>query len=192
MYEPLDIYVAFRRAQSNILNRGFRLPKDFDKHLNSKMSKSNRDALILATGYFNTKWQNVDPALFFDCGFELFKKFTYIQFFDERVMNLYKAKDKNRKREMEVNKEKLKESSAFVQKFMTDNEMKSLKEYCRRRNGESLIVVEHYLKGHIDKYFFVYLIDKRLILLNEDDKTMIPYIIEQYRECLQKLKELRK
>jgi hypothetical protein len=192
MYEPLDIYVAFRRAQSNILNRGFRIPKDFDKHLNSKMSKSNKDALILATGYFNTKWQNINPEVFFDCGFELFKKFTYVQFFDERVMNMYKAKDKNRKREMEVNKEKLKESSAFVQKFMTSNEMKSLKEYCRRRNGESLIVVEHYLKGHIDKYFFVYLIDKRLILLNEDDKTMIPYIIEQYRECLQKLKELQK
>jgi hypothetical protein len=192
MYEPLDIYVAFRRAQSNILNRGFRIPKDFDKHLNSKMSKSNKDALILATGYFNTKWQNINPEVFFDCGFELFKKFTYVQFFDERVMNMYKAKDKNRKREMEVNKEKLKESSAFVQKFMASNEMKSLKEYCRRRNGESLIVVEHYLKGHIDKYFFVYLIDKRLILLNEDDKTMIPYIIEQYRECLQKLKELQK
>jgi len=55
-----QVYYYFRKAQSETKNRGFRLPKDFETHLNKKFSKANREALILVTKYFNTKWENID------------------------------------------------------------------------------------------------------------------------------------
>ena len=107
MNQIVDIYRQFRRAQAHKNNRGYRMPKDFDKHFSTKMSEKNREALTLATKFFNTKWHNIDPYRFFECGFELFKTFSYTQFFDPRVINLYVTRDKNHKRELKVSKQEM-------------------------------------------------------------------------------------
>jgi len=192
MYEPIDIYIEFRRAQSSASNRGFRIPKDFEAHLNKKMPKKNREALILATNFFNTKWMNVNPYNYFECGFELLKSFTYIQFFDQRVMNLYKTKDKNHKREMEIDKDDLKGSIEFVKNWISkyEDDILDLRGYCSLREGGRSKVVDHYLQNKVDKYFVVYMINKGYLRLTDEDRALIPYIVDQYRECLIKLKEM--
>ena len=38
-YEPVDIYYNFRKAQSESKGRGFRMPKDFDAHLEKNSLK---------------------------------------------------------------------------------------------------------------------------------------------------------
>jgi len=191
MYEPIDIYVAFRKAQAEASNRGFRIPKDFEKHMETKMSTKNREALLLSTKYFNTKWNNINIDMFFECGFEIFKSFTYLQFFNQKVLNLYKVRDKNHKREMEVSKKGLLDSLKWVKQWISKNDVLDLKGYCRLRDGSRSQIVEHYLHNHIDKYFVVQMIDKGYLKLTDEDRALIPYIVEQYRECLYKLNELK-
>ena len=105
MFTELDIYTEYRRAQALEYNRGYRIPKNFQKHLNFKMSSKNREALELATKYFNTKWKNIDPAKFFEAGFGVLKSFTYVQFFDPRVMRLYIQRDKNQRDRLPIHKD---------------------------------------------------------------------------------------
>jgi hypothetical protein len=191
MYEPIDIYIAFRKAQADASNRGYRIPKNFEKHMETKMSAKNREALLLSTKYFNTKWNNINIDRFFECGFEIFKSFSYMQFFNQKVLNLYKVKDKNLKREMDVNKKDLLKSFKWVKHWISKNEVLDLRGYCRLRDGSRSQVVEHYLHNHIDKYFVVQMIDKGYLKLTDEDRALVPYIVEQYRECLFKLEELK-
>jgi hypothetical protein len=188
MYEVIDIYVCFRKAQSNFLNRGYRIPKDFDAHL-KKMNKRNRESLILITDYFNTKWSNIDPETYFECGFDILKSFSYVNFFDERVINLYKTKDKNRKREMTITKEEIQKSLNFSKKYMVKNGINHVKEYGRLRDGYESVPINHYLKNKVSKYFIVMLIKNGFLILNDDDRARIPYIIEQYNECVKEINE---
>lgn len=188
--EPVDIYYNFRKAQSESKGRGFRMPKDFDSHLEKKFSDKNRDALILATQYFNTKWTNVNPYRYMQCGFELFKTFSYLKFFDPRVMRLYVQRDKNIKREMVVNKKAIVESVRFVKQFMKDNKLHMFRDYIDFKNGHRKIIVDHYAQGHIDKYFVVWLVKIGKLVLNDDDRACMTYIVHQYRDIGEKLQEI--
>ena len=189
--EPIDIYRFFRMAQAQSKNRPWRMPKDFDNHIAKKMSSSNREALTLVTSYFNTKWSNVDSLDFFLCGFEILKTFSYKNFFDKRVMNLYIIKDKNRKREMEINKSSIKNSLTFIKEYIEKNNIKSIKQYGLIKNGNICLATDHYIKNKIDKYFFVKLIDSGVVSLTDDDRSLIPYIVEQYREILSVLNNIK-
>lgn len=40
------IYECFRKAQAFSKSRGYRLPKDFEKHFNEKMAKRHKEILI--------------------------------------------------------------------------------------------------------------------------------------------------
>ena len=191
MYNIVNIYQEFRRAQAHANNRGYRMPKDFDKHFNTKMSEKSREVLSLITKFFNTKWQNIDPYGFFECGFELFKSFTYTQFFDPRVINLYVQRDKNHKREMNINKQEISYSLNFVKEFITDNNIKDINEYGKLRDGNINLAVKHYLDNKIDKYLMVYLISMGIIKLTDDDRVLIPYIVEHYRDCLVQLDRMK-
>jgi hypothetical protein len=184
MYEIKDIYYYFRKAQAESNNRGFRIPKDFEKHLKNKMSKKNVEALDLCTKYFNTKWQNIDPYLYFVCGFEIFKNFTYTQFFNPKVINLYKIRDKIKKRDLNEIKTSILKSSKFVLSFMKENNITLIK-YCYFSKNNRKIIIEHYLKNNICKFFISLLIKKGFLVLDDSDMVLIPYVSEQYREiCL--------
>jgi len=188
--EPVDIYYNFRKAQSESKGRGFRMPKDFDAHLEKKFSKKNREALLLATQYFNTKWTNVNPYRYMQCGFEMFKTFSYLKFFDPRIMRLYVQKDKNIKREMNVNKKAIVESVKFIKRFMKENNIHMLRNYLQMKNGHKKVIVDHYVHGSIDKYLLVWLVKTGKLVLNDDDRACMTYIVHQYREIGEKLQEI--
>ena len=188
--EPVDIYYNFRKAQSESKGRGFRMPKDFDAHLEKKFSKKNREALLLATQYFNTKWTNVNPYRYMQCGFEMFKTFSYLKFFDPRIMRLYVQKDKNIKREMNVNKKAIVESVKFIKRFMKENNIHMLRNYLQMADGHRKVIVDHYIHGSIDKYLLVWLVKTGKLVLNDDDRACMTYIVHQYREIGEKLQEI--
>jgi len=188
--EPVDIYYNFRKAQSESKGRGFRMPKDFDSHLEKKFSEKNREALLLATQYFNTKWTNVNIYRYMQCGFEMFKTFSYVKFFDPRIMRLYVQKDKNIKREMNVNKKAIIESVKFIKRFMKENNIHMLRDYLQLQNGYRKLIVDHYVHGSIDKYLLVWLVKSGKLILTDDDRACMTYIVHQYREIGEKLQEI--
>lgn len=183
------IYIQFRKAQANYNNRGYRIPNDFETHFNTKFTEVNKKALIKITGWFLTKWQNIDPYRYFSCGFELFKTFTYINFFNDKILLLYVTKDKNEKREIKITKKGLVDSAIFVKKWMNENGC-NLYEYMRLRDGNQLTAIDHYLKNHIDASFFVFLIRKGMILIDQD-RSLIPYIHTNYRKITFGLNDLK-
>lgn len=188
--EPVDIYYNFRKAQSESKGRGFRMPKDFDKHLENKFSQKNREALVLATQYFNTKWTNVNPYRYMQCGFEMFKTFSYVKFFDPRIMRLYVQKDKNIKREMNVNKKGIIDSVKFIKGYMKENKVFMLRDYLEMKDGYKKLIVTHYVQGYIDKYLLVWLVKTGKLILTDDDRACMTYIVHQYREIGDKLQEI--
>lgn len=175
-----EIYLQFRKAQSFAKNRGYRMPKDFEKHFNEKMAEVNRKALIKVTGWFLTKWQNIDPYTYFLCGFELFSSFSYTTFFNEKIILLYIRKDKNNKRDINTTKKGLIKSAKFVKTWMNENN-KTLSQYIHTREENLRVAIDHYLKNKIDASFFVFLIKKGMQLTDED-RSLIPYIQEKYRK----------
>lgn len=177
-----EIYHKFRKAQADFNNRGYRMPKDFPTHFRTKLSEVNQKKLSKITGWFNTKWSNIDPYLYFMCGFDLYKKrFTYVKFFNEKILLLYIQRDKNQKREVRVNKKKIIESAKFVKQYMKDNEIISLQEYIDTSDGNRRLAVTHYLQNKIDASFFVWLITRKGMKLTDTDRGFIPYIAQHYR-----------
>jgi len=185
-----DIYYFFRKAQSESKGRGFRLPKDFESHLQNRFTVKNRESLIMVTGFFNTKWENVDPFRYFQCGFELLKTFSYINFFDPRVMRLYIQKDKNIKRELSNCKREITNSVVFVKKYMKNNNIITFNDYTQITNGNRSIIVKHYTQNKVSKFFVVWMIVLGKISLSDNDVAWIPYISDQYREIRVKLDEI--
>jgi hypothetical protein len=184
---PEVVYTYYRKAQSIAKNRPYRLPKNFEKHLNEKMSEDNRGLLLLTTKFFNTKWKDVDPYRFFECGFELFKSFTYNKFKDPRVIKLYIQKDKNIKRKAEFTKETLIESAKFVKQYS----YMPFNIYCMSRENNRLLIINHYLLNKIDHYFLTWLIYDKMVFLSDDDRAAIPYIEENYRKTIEELENVR-
>jgi len=176
-----ETYRNFRKAQADHHNRGYRMPKDFESHFKKKLSEINQKKLTKITGWFSTKWSNIDQYTYFKCGFDLYKhRFTYVHFFKEKILLLYKQRDKNDKREIRVNKTKLIQSAKFLKKYMSDNEIFTLQEYIDTSDGNRKLAVTHYLKNKIDSFFFVFLLKKGM-RLTDIDRGYIPYISKHYR-----------
>lgn len=186
MFTDWDIYCAFRKAQANFLSRPYRLPKNWEK-FKTRMTKTNLDALELATNYFNTKWNKIDPFRYFKSGFTLYgKNYTYVRFFDKKNMLKYIKDDKMLKRELDLSKRSLIDSAKFVKQYMSKREVNPklslLRQYSCIKEGNMLIPILHYIQGHIDTYFLVWLIRRGLVKIDDDHRPQIPYIIEKYRE----------
>ena len=188
---PEYIYVQFRKAQAEANNRGYRIPKDFEKHLNERMSDKNKNALILVTSWFLTKWKELDPFMYFQCGFELFKTFTYTNFTDPKILRLYIQRDKNIKRYNRLSKKRIIQSLKFIKGYMADNGILSFNRYCMTLNQNRSMPVRHYLENKIDKFFMVWLIKEKMVLLTDDERSIMPYIVESYREIVDKLDNIR-
>jgi hypothetical protein len=167
------------------------MPKDFEKHFNSKFKEQNKKKLIKITGFFLTKWQNIDPYNYFRCGFDLFdKRFSYMKFLHEKIILLYINKDKNKKREVRVTKQALVESAYFVKKYMVKNGIASLDDYIHESEGDRKIAVDHYLKNKIDASFLVFLLGKGMIL-TDAERSDIPYIQTNFRKLKFNLEDIK-
>lgn len=184
-----ETYVLFRKAQAFSLGRGWRMPKDFETHFNEKMPEVHKKALIKITQWFLTKWSNINPYEYFLCGFELHKSFSYHMFFKKNILKLYIEKDKNEKRKVETTKKGLIKSAKFVKQWMKQNG-KTFNQYMREINGNQKVAIDHYLKNEIDAAFLVFMIRKGMIL-NDQDRSYIPYIQERYRKINFGLNDLK-
>lgn len=185
------IYYAFRKAQADHFGRGFRMPKNFEQHFEDKFKEQNKKKLIKITGWFLTKWQNIDPYQYFRCGFDLFdKRFSYMKFFNEKILLLYINKDKNNKREIKVTKQALVDSAYFVKRYMSNNGLSSLDDYIHETDGNRKVAVEHYLKNKIDASFFVFLLGRGMIL-TDNERCDIPYIQTNFRKLKFNLEDMK-
>ena len=186
-----NIYFQFRKAQSDHFSRAFRMPKNFEKHFNEKFKEQNKKKIVKITGWFNTKWMDIDPYTYFKCGFELFdKNFSYMKFFNEKIILLYKTRDKIVKRETKITKQGLIKSAKFVKKYMNENGISTLEEYIGTRNGYQKVAVEHYIRNNIDASFFVFLLGKGM-LLTETERSVIPYIQINFRKIKFNLEDIK-
>jgi hypothetical protein len=187
-----DVYVIFRKCQAEFNNRPYRLPKDWDKHFN-KMSKQNREALEKSVRCFDTIWQNIDPERYFRYGFELFgKNFSYMKFFDKKLIEFYKTKDKVLKRKININKKSILKSAKFILNFMRYNNIRTEKvssifQYCNLHDGNISIPISHYLSGNINREVIIWLSKKGYLRISEEEKALIPYVTNEYRKTLAEL-----
>ena len=189
MIETWDVYVAFRKAQANYHSRPYRLPKDWVKHF-TNMSEANQEAMFMAAERFNTRWSNINMEKYLGVGFDLIGKgFTYTRFFDKRVMALYMERDKMEKRNLVLNKAEIVKSGSFVVKYMGGRGF--LKEYARKRDNFQSVPIRHYIHGKIDQHFLTWLIKEKYLILEDSDRTQIPYIIEKYRDYAAVLDEMK-
>lgn len=198
-YTVWDIYCVFRKVQANFNDRGYKLPKDWEKQWNEKFSETTREKLQTITNYFNTKWENISPERYFEAGFELFGRgFSYHKFLDKKIVEQYKRKDKLKKREIEVEKQSLKNDLKFVIREVRDNEevkeMGILRYYCRSRESEEDYIskpIRDYLDNKISTSFLTWLISEKYLVLKNIERDLIPYVEENYRTIVKNLNEIK-
>jgi len=148
------------------------------------LNQKSRESLELVTKYFNTRWSNISVERYFEYGFELFgKSFTYMKFFDKRLIAYYIGKDKNRKRDIMSNKKSIIKSIKFLKKWLEGKEYKisPFMYYSLCKDGKASVPIRHYIKGDIDNLFLTWLIKEGYLSIEDDERSQIPYIVENYR-----------
>jgi hypothetical protein len=159
------------------------------------MSKKNREALELAASRFSTKWSNINIDKFMETGFDVIGKgFTYMKFFDPKVMRHYIERDKHSKREIFISKQSIINSAKFVKQYMRsrDHHDKTslINQFGKLREDNESVAVKLYIQGEIDKFFLSWMIKERYLMLEDNDRVQIPYVVEKYSEYIAKLEEL--
>ena len=188
MYTELDIYRAFRNAQSSVNNRGYRLPKDWVKHFTEKLTENQQYTLTRMSKYFSTVWNDIDVGKYFECAFELYPKLNYHLFFNKQIMELYKRKDKTLKNDYRNMKAEVIKSCVFVKSYMNDKQHNILfNDYCKIIVDNRHVIVDHYLKNDISGYFLCWMIAEGYINVY-DYEFILPSIIKNYRSMYAKLK----
>lgn len=193
MYSTWDIYSTFLKVQANHYNRGYRLPKDWDKHWNEKLSKSKKESLQTITDFFNTKWADISPELYFEAGFSTFKRFEYKYFIDRRVIKTYIRKDKEKKRNIEVTKKSLVDSTKYVLSKISSAEFSDpLRYYCSIQYNKMMRQpIKDYIDNNISGGFIIFLMSEKILMPTDEEMGLMPYITENYREVLSILREMR-
>lgn len=190
MVTEYDVYCAFRRAQANANDRGFRIPKDWDAFL-LKMNKKNAEWLYKMMVHFNTTYSNIDIDEYMNCGFALWKTFTYKHFCDQKIIDLYIQRDKIKKRRMETTKEEIEKTFDYIQTYLNDKPIRQgysqLQNFCKFRDGEVRIIINKYNQNVVDSLTLVYCLYKRYLVLSDDERAIIPYINQRYRELCENL-----
>lgn len=190
-----SVYCCFKAAQNEYLDRACRLPKNWEQYLETKMSKQNRDALERSVKYFRTVWSNIDPKRFMKYGFELYGKgFTYSKFFNRELLNFYKERDKNHKRNSVLQKKEIIKSFKFIKDFMSDKQdnskVSTILRYCLLQCGYEPVIINHYVLGHIDNFTFVWMMYRGYFRLPEENRDQVPYITTNYRTIVSGIREV--
>lgn len=190
MITPYQVYCAFRRAQSLSTGKPYRLPKSWEAQM-AKMSEPNLRSLERTAGYFNTTYSAVDLEEYMKCGFELYKGFTYTSLLKKEVLQHYIQKDKVKKRKVNASKEDIDNTFENIHDYLNDVECRKgyskLQSFCKDREGEVRKIINLYNKGLIDQMTFIYCINKKYIVLTDDERALIPYISQRYRDLLDNL-----
>lgn len=187
---PELLYTIFRYKHGAYISRPRKLPKDITKHINEKMNSVQSDNLKTAAIFFDSKWINIDPNEYINCGFDVLgKKFSFHNFFDPRIMRLYIMRDKNKKRELETSKQDLINSAKFILEYIKENNISFLT-YINKKIGHRRIIIEHYISNKICPLFFCFLLYNNKIELTEEENAILPYISVQYRNATVLIKKI--
>lgn len=193
MITDYDIYVAFRQAQALSKNRPYRLPKDWESY-KTTMSEANIKGLEKAVVYFNTTYSNIDLLEYMKCGFEVYKGLNYTNFLKPNIIQHYISKDKSKKRQMESSVDDIDNSFSYIKSYMSNKKVHTgysrLQSFCKFRTGEIRDIVLLYNKNKIDQMTLVYCLFKRYIVLNDDERPLVPYISQRYRELCDNLHDV--
>jgi hypothetical protein len=194
MVTEYDVYYAFRRAQSLAKDRGFRMPKDWDS-FKLKMNPNNAQWLKEAAMYFTTTYSNVDLCKYMECGFEIWKGFTYKHFTDKKVIDLYIHKDKVTKWKLEVTQREIETTFNTIADYMLDKPWRegytALQSFCKYRTGETRIIINTYVQGKIDIMTLAYCVYRKYIILTDDERALSPYLVQRYRELMENLQDVK-
>jgi hypothetical protein len=73
---------------------------------------------------------------------------------------------------------------------MISSGIDNIVKYCRKRVDNRSLPVIHYIENKIDKFFIVYLIRKGFLLLQDDERAYMPYVVDNYRDIVLKFNEI--
>ena len=194
MITEYDVYYAFRKAQSLSNDRGFRIPKDWEA-FKAKMNENNRQWLREAAMYFNTTYSNVDLDRYMMCGFEIWKGFSYKHFTHKKVIDLYIHQDKVTKRKLEVSRREIETTFNFISDELQGKPLRpgynQLQNYCKFRTGETRNIINTYVQGKIDIMTLAYCVNRKYLILTDDERAMSPYLVQRYRELMENLQDVK-
>lgn len=179
------VYIAYQQAKARYSNRPYRIPKDFDK-VWSKISEKGLYNIRFIAVAFSTRWQHIDLDKYMDTGFKLFGNgFTYVKFYDRRILTMYIDEDKQIKRKTGNIKTEMTNSFDFIDTWMKENkqyrdDITFFSQYCRMKDDGIRAPIKHYINNDIDKHTLAWLISKRYLVLQDNERALIPLVIENY------------
>jgi hypothetical protein len=179
-----EVYISFQQARARNCNRPYRVPKDWDK-VWAKLIGKQMYNLEMVTVAFNTRWQNVNMDKYFDCGFKLFgNSFSFLKFYDRRILTMYINEDKQQKRKEGNVKTIMTNSLDFIHDWMGDKQYRSdismYSQYCRMNDNGMRAPIKHYINNDIDKHTLSWLICQKYLVLEDTERGLIPLVIENY------------
>jgi len=196
MVTEQDVYIAYRKAKSLQSGKGFRLPKDFDEWYNTKLTETNRSHLSRMAGFFNTTLSNINIDIYMECGFELFKTFSYHMFLSPKVLQHYIDKDKRKKRRISASMTGISDSFAYIRSQMKDQKViegyTMLQSYCKTREGDRKLILNDYMRNFIDPLVVVYCLYYKYLILTDIEREYMYPISNRYRELLTQMFEVEK
>lgn len=179
------VYIAYQQAKARYSNRPYRIPKDFDK-VWAKISEKGLYNIRFIAVAFSTRWQHIDLDKYMDTGFKLFGNgFTYVKFYDRRILTMYIDEDKQIKRKTGNIKTEMTNSFDFIDTWMKENkeyrdDVTFFSQYCRMKDGGIRAPIKHYINNDIDKHTLAWLISKRYLVLQDNERALIPLVIQNY------------
>jgi hypothetical protein len=157
------------------------------------MKPQNREYLEKLTGYFNTTFSNIDIDKYMECGFQLWKTFSYHMFLRRNIIEMYKEQDKLKKRRIKKDMDRINDSMDFIIERVGDlkrNGYNTLETYCKIKQGEMRLIVADYLKNDVDPLIFVYCIYYKYIKLTDIEREYCYTIVNRYRDLLDQMFEV--
>ncbi len=159
-YEQRDIYYFFVKTRALFNNRGFRMPskQPFDEWMKAK-PKLQQETLRKITERFNSIWCNVEPQLYFDCGFRLFgKSFFFHKFFEPAIMIKYSRDRMFKVHSEQTIKDKTKAGIKCIAAAVRseDPEINSVEEYFKKKTGYMPVFIQHFLREQINEMILAY------------------------------------
>lgn len=176
-YTANDIYHIYKKVEFNKKGKDFKKSPDINR-----LSNENIERLQIIADYFNTIWQNIDPEMYIQCGFKIWKNFKIENFHDERVFRKFKALDKKEKIEYEeITEERILYSISYI-----NNKYKSVDNFCKSSNIIRPPIAE-YIKNNIDTFTLVYIIENNLGGLREEEKIFLSNVLNNYDDIKYKM-----
>lgn len=169
----IDVYRLFKKAESKYKNKPYREVKNLNR-----LSDDNKEIIETLKDYFNTKWYNINPELYFLAGFKKWKSFNLSMSLRKEVMQKYISSDKTRKRK----DPDIDDIQKAVEYIKENND--SIFYYCEMVHGNLSTPVIDYLRSKIPGVLLYWLINKKYLILTEQDNSCIMHLMnnDKYKE----------